>query len=970
MNNQGANLARRIAVTLLNSAPVRTPDVIHDMVEMAADVVQRQGHGKVDTEELAAQLMHEANVRVPAATMMADSIDHIEWLTSRRGTIRWSFWERYRTFLEQEKRFPQPTLASLDRLTDDILGRMEDPERSPKWDTRGMVVGSVQSGKTANYCGLICKAIDAGYRLIVVLAGMHNNLRSQTQYRIDEGVLGRDSQKYRNLNQDGSRIGVGLPLGPLLQISTQTSSSDNGDFNMKKADTSVDIGAVPVFLVVKKHSGVLKNLLQWVLHVRGEEVPGGSRQIIRDVPLLVIDDEADNASINTKDTKGRNRNTNDVTAINGRIRELLVAFEKCAYVGYTATPFANIFINPEAETLRHGEDIFPRSFILNVPPPSNYVSPARVFGLDGDPDADIEFKESLPLVRTVNDHTSVFPARHRRLLTVIELPESLHVAIRCFVLACAARRARGQTSVHNSMLIHVTRFTHVQQQIRALIHATIETMRLRIRNGEGVRQQTLLSDFQRLWTDDFVPTTRKVCAMSPEEHLTPVSWNEVAAEILPAMERIEVKEINGHATDALNYVNNPDGVNVIAVGGDKLSRGLTLEGLSTSYFLRSSQMYDTLMQMGRWFGYRPNYLDLCRLFTTHDLCQSYRHIALAEIELRRDFERMQMAGLTPRRFGLRVREHPSGLLITALNKMSHGRTQHLSYAGQLVQTSHFRTALDDVQNNAALVTRFLAALGGEPAALRPNSGSGWLWKVSADRLIDELLRDFLVAEEDWRLQKTELIEFIRKQVGNGELIHWTIALASSNRAASRFHCAGCDAGVALRKPEDDSWPDGTVPELYATRKANIQSPDHQAWDLGQMRLDDTTMDALLAKRAATDAGLLFSSDEIEILRDCHKENALLSDVAAKLTSLGRTSSADAHRATINGEVARRLRPKSHGLLLIYPLAPTGPLWPNSNPPFFGLAFSFPSSHTARAVPYRVNSIWQQSFHDEDYSDDD
>ncbi|HSW02312.1 MAG TPA: hypothetical protein VLI39_19260 [Sedimentisphaerales bacterium] len=448
MNTDAFNNARAIAVTLLNRQPQRTPEVIRAQAKLAIQTTHAAGLGDVDSDALVAQLMHEANVYVPDATIMDDPTDHIEWLPTRRGSIQWTFWNRYEMFLEHEKKFPHPVVDSVGKLTDEILSRLEDPERSPRWDCRGMVVGSVQSGKTANYCALICKAIDAGYRLVVVMAGMYNNLRSQTQYRLDEGVLGRDSQKERKYDQANSLIGVGRLFGQLLPITTLTNSLETGDFRAPVADTiSVDIGSEPVVLVVKKNGSVLRNLLQWVLHVRGEKVPGREHRVIRAVPLLLIDDEADNASINTKDRKGKTGDENEVTAINGRIREFLDAFEKSAYVGYTATPFANIFINPDAETPRHGEDIFPRSFILNVSPPSNYVSPSRVFGLDGDPDSEIEAKQEIPLVRLIDDHDHIFPPKHKKDLTVSRLPGSLTTALRCFVLVCAARRARGQSDV-------------------------------------------------------------------------------------------------------------------------------------------------------------------------------------------------------------------------------------------------------------------------------------------------------------------------------------------------------------------------------------------------------------------------------------------------------------------------------------------------------------------------------------------
>ena len=963
--------ARNIAVTLLNMQPLRTPEVIRAQVKQAASVALAAGLGAVDEEALVAQLMHEGNVHVPDATLMFDPADHIEWLPAKRGSISWQFWSRYQTYLEQDKKLPEPVVSSLGRLTDEILGRLEDPLRAAPWDCRGMVVGSVQSGKTANYSGLICKAIDAGYKLVVVLAGTHNNLRSQTQYRLDEGVLGRDSQKDRSLDRADSLIGVGKLFGQTLPIHTLTTSLEDGDFRAPRADTGVTIGGDPVILVVKKYGSVLANLLKWVLHVRGEET-GGGRRIVRGLPFLVIDDEADNASINTKSS--RKKGESEVTAINGRIRELLDAFEKSAYVGYTATPFANIFINPDAETPKHGEDLFPRSFILNVSPPSNYVSPARVFGLEGDIDSGIEPAAELPLFSLVADHEEAFPPKHRKDHVVTELPESLIHAIHCFVLSCAARRARGQADVHNSMLVHVTRWVAVQGLVLELIQKEVDSIRRRIKFGEGERKDALLPHLNRVWLSEYIPITARVRLMAQDEELAEVTWEEIVRALPEAVARIEVKEINGHATDALDYVAHTQGLTVIAVGGDKLSRGLTLEGLSVSYFLRTSVMYDTLMQMGRWFGYRPGYLDLCRLFTTDDLRRWYRHIALAEIELRREFDRMKAAGLTPRRYGLRIREHPEGLLITAMNKMSHARTQRLSYAGQLVQTAHFMTNEDVVKSNFAVAGRFIEQLGGAGSAVTVTNARVWT-NVSADRVIDGLIREFQVAPEGWRFQKAELIEFIRRQGEIGELTDWTVALVDTDGSVARVPLGGCLVGPAERAPEKGGWDSESIPAVYATQNANIQSPGHQALDLAQIVVSSKIFEELVAKRVILGGGRLFCPEEVEIIRGCRDEGGTLALAAERITAFRKAASSTnggekIGSAKINGEVARQVRPGSHGLVLIYLLVPTGKRWPKTREPFVGLAVSFPSSHTAKAVTYSVNKVWQTMLRDGDYEDAD
>ena len=272
-----------------------------------------------------------------------------------------------------------------------------------------MVVGQVQSGKTSNYTGLICKAVDAGYKVIIVLAGIHNSLRSQTQLRLDEGFLGRDTQVKRAYEEGIAPLGVGnIRLNnKKLIVHSATSSEEKGDFNNRVANKLglIPGGHDPILMVVKKNKSVLTNLVKWALSTVTEQA---GKRIMRDVPLLVIDDEADHASINTKlmlDENGKSVDDDNVTAINGLIRKLLNSFEQSAYIGYTATPFANIFIYPNSLSNKHCTDLFPRSFIINLPAPSNYIGPAQVFGLEAEPAIDLEEVRGLDIIREINDQT-------------------------------------------------------------------------------------------------------------------------------------------------------------------------------------------------------------------------------------------------------------------------------------------------------------------------------------------------------------------------------------------------------------------------------------------------------------------------------------------------------------------------------------------------------------------------------------
>jgi len=950
--------ARNLAVDILRKERVKTPELIQETATKAAHAQTLfDPRASVDVEKLTAELRHLFSVSAESATALDDPTGHTPWLPSRRANIAWRFWNRYMTYLERDFGMPPAVVGNLDELTNMTLERLEDPQRGPPWDRRGMVVGSVQSGKTANYTGLICKAVDARYKLVIVLAGIHSNLRAQTQLRLDEGVLGFDTQKSRKLNTDSRWVGVGKLPGDQLVVHSLTSSAENGDFNKTVAEQiGVMLGGDPVVLVIKKNSHLLENLIKWVLHVAGSDEATTGGRVVRNVPLLLIDDEADNASVNTKAKPGVH-DSESVTAINGKIRKLLDAFEKSAYVGYTATPFANIFINPDAETPEHGEDLFPRSFIINVKPPNNYVGPVRVFGLDGDPDAGIVASDGLPIVRAIDDFGAAFPPKHKIDHVPDELPDSLRRAIRCFILTCAARRARGQVKNHNSMLVHVTRFVNVQGVVVNLIRTELVGLQRRIEFGDGNRHPKLLDEMEQLWKEEFIPVTQ---ALGTDAG-TPITWADVRVQLHPAAAKIAVLPINGFAKEALDYKEHEvEGRTVIAVGGDKLSRGLTLEGLSISYFLRTSRMYDTLMQMGRWFGYRPGYLDLCRLFTTRTLADWYRHIAFAEEELRREFDYMVAAGLTPANYGLRVRTHPDGMIVTALNKMSHGRTLELSWAGVLAQTTQLPKEAAKIAANLRATEALLAGLG-QPSPIEGRETRVWMGVPAA--AVAKFVEALQFPPASARASGEQLGAFIRKQAGKvpAELTAWTVALVSHAQAPAARHrkCAGFDVGLIERNPESQ------MATSFALKKANILNPVDEARDFTGS-FNQVWFDAVTGKRELV--------DDVTWLKEQIGRDA--AEVALELTRRWQQTEppkirkpAEGETKRANGRVLRVLRRPENGLLLIYPLLPPAKVVPEKpipeeptglkpdGPPIVGVALSFPTSATTLGVEYRVNRVW-------------
>ena len=248
----------------------------------------------------------------------------------------------------------------LNDVTDEILDYSGNPIDTDGWRRRGMVIGHVQSGKTTNYASLICKAADAGYKIIILLAGITNSLRQQTQERLDEYFIGRKSV-FQAVAQEPLTIAnyAGERRFPAY------GTSRDRDFSKTAATTwGVTLSALnePIIFVTKKNKSTLENLAEWLGPTQFRE------------PLLLIDDEADNASINTS------ANPTRITAIDHRDPDDLSKFDRSTYVGYTATPFANIFIDPDTEHAMLQDDLFPRHFIKALDPPSNYMGAGRFFG--------------------------------------------------------------------------------------------------------------------------------------------------------------------------------------------------------------------------------------------------------------------------------------------------------------------------------------------------------------------------------------------------------------------------------------------------------------------------------------------------------------------------------------------------------------------------------------------------------------
>ena len=751
----------------LPAGELPTPEKIRECIKLAGAATPSVTDEQA--EQLAKQFEKIHGVTMDlGATLKEEAFQ--EWLDDARSDIDTFYWDRYRKLLA-ERHFSAHVLATLDSVTERTLGLLENPKKDERWDRRGMVIGHVQSGKTASYTGLICKAADAGYKVIIVIAGIHNNLRSQTQGRIDEGFIGFDSAKLL-LNKPESQkiVGVGR-----FNRSRRPNAFTNSlrDFN-KATATSVGIPLEnliePAVFVIKKNSSTLKNLIDWLTEHNAKY-----RTSSISSPLLLIDDEADNASINIK------RGRDEVSRINGQIRQLLKLFDRSCYVGYTATPFANIFIDPDTDHEMFGDDLFPRHFIVSLDPPDNYFSATRVF-LD----------EEGRFVRHIEDNEDLLPFKHQITHTVTGLPESLQTAVRAFIIARAVRIVRGHVGEHNSMLVNVSRFTGVQKQMRNEIHSFVDQIRSNVRvNGAKPEVEALrdpeISALRNVFTEEYAD-------------VSDVSWSQIQAKLWDSVSAVNVVEVNSRASGSLDYADHGKaGLNVIAVGGFSLSRGLTLEGLLISYFLRNSMMYDTLMQMCRWFGYRAGYDDLCRIWMAEEAEGWYAHIAESIEELREELRRMEAANATPEQFGLKVRSHPDTLIVTARNKMGSGQklVVAIGLANKFIETAVLRRDEPSLRTNRQAAITLAANLRAVGKA--PESGE----RVDGGRLVRSApvstVLNFLSSfrnHDGSHLTETDPVRRYIDERSTGELKDWDILFAGVDGRSKRT-LLDCSLGFEL-----------------------------------------------------------------------------------------------------------------------------------------------------------------------------
>jgi Z1 domain len=956
MNNIN-HAAKSICYAFLNLIPKESISSDSILKIINEKIATSKEFETVDKSELFEILMAELSIGKGEITSLSDNIE--PWLYNEKANIKFDLWDRYKLYMhDKDPSFP---VNELDDFTDKILDKCVNPKQNGSWDRRGMVVGHVQSGKTSNYVGVINKAVDAGYKLVIVIAGTISTLRRQTHERIDEGFIGRSSAVFIRENKKTNIVGVGkIKVGTEIYSLTSSfySKGDEGDFNQKVANSlNIPIGKNPVVFVIKKNKSILENLIDWLSKDSNIRLIDGQPKLF-DVPALIIDDEADAASVNTAKT------IDEAKAINKLIRVLLNLFNQNTFIGYTATPYANLFIPQESneeiqaivknKTYKTGNDLFPKDFIINIKAPQNYIGAAKIFGLENPITG--KNNEPLDIFRSVNDFaqspfyvladevdTEDFP-RYRSPKKDEPLPEflpeSLKAAIKSFILTCAIRRVRRQETKHNSMLVHVALLVKWIDRVAYLVNEQLREYTNAINGNDS----ELISEFKELYLTDFEPTTENILENLDYKdiRIKKHEWEDILLELPKAVTKIEVRSVHGtrsisnleyHNIEEIDYGRYENGFSVIAVGGSRLSRGITLEGLSISYYLRTTKMYDSLMQMGRWFGYRPGYVDLCRIYTTEEIFSWFNHVTMATEEMRNDFDEMTALLKRPKDFRLKVQNHSGLLTITSLSKINKNYTEQieLSLQGKNPQTYLLLKNKSAIENNFKLLENLFNQLGYPKEENLIKSKTRNLPRYLIYRNVDvDIVCDFVggFKIDIPSINNEVLVGYIKNQEKCKSIKEWSICIVSNT-----------DDEVSLYTQIQGKKPD-------KSSKTNDNKPFNFSLTAG-----NETIKLRSSVRNQTEEHSLFkiTKNQIDDLKD--------RQVDLNTTELPN-----------NKAIKSRRKELQKGLLLIYALDPRGTSNADFGKPIIGYSLHFPEIENEMKISYTVTK--KGDFLDDIMEDDD
>lgn len=731
-------------------------------LEQAFESVRDQLEAYCAAEE-AFDHLDQARKNVEASLQSIDHLTRVNAVRTRRmpwysgPSAQSSNWDAYRAFLI-EKGW-ENTIPSIDESSSGVVASLYNPG-TPRYESRGLVLGYVQSGKTANMTAVIAKAADAGYKLVIILTGMIEKLRKQTQRRIESDLILRPgAQKWHRWTTEDADF---------------TLQPTNPGFQFNPSERNI--------LVVKKQKDVLQRIV--------EKLVNTSANTKNDTPVLIIDDECDQASVNAA---GRD---NEITTLNRLIREIMNHLPRHSYVGYTATPFANVLIDPSVKP-DEPLDLYPKDFIYTLPKPAEYFGAERLFGRDLiDAEQPLGEDEELDVIRLI-------PEEEVPSLSVtkddpdFELTESAAEALDYFLLATAIRELRGQSDEHSTMLYHTSHLRQVHGQIAREVIRLLQHRRDLLEKGATSYLKTL-EDLQ----------AREMAKVPPSLYgYEEPDITELVPHLLAAVRAAEVVVVNSESDDDLDYGNaeGEGGKRYIAIGGNVISRGLTLEGLVSSFFMRTSKQYDTLMQMGRWFGYRKGYEDLPRVWMTAQMQDNFYRLATVEADIREKIRvyEQEEPDITPLDVAVKIRQIP-GLAITARNKMRAARRCRFSFAGEHRQTTCFQHKDDSVLKKNWDAAELLVNQAAKASSLE-HVDRGVLLRDVDRSIVETFLNSYVIHGKHADLvdcggNANHLLRYIsrRKQKSSDNLKLWNIGIIQprGNRPVTETEIKGV-SGLSL-----------------------------------------------------------------------------------------------------------------------------------------------------------------------------
>lgn len=826
------------------------------------------------------------------------------WLYDIKDRTSHAYFDRYKLHLAQEG-FSPKAITNIENSCERILSLCSNPKNvtDPR-RKKGLVVGDVQSGKTANYLGLINMAYDYGYKVVVLLAGLTDSLRLQTQKRTDEGVVGAVSDTIGNKVEV---CGVGIANNEYYAIPFTNRENDFANFINRNLNAGINDFTKPVILVVKKNRKILDSVLEKLqTAVQGY----GSNSI------LIIDDEADNASISTA------KPGNNPTAINKCIRGIFNKFPIASYVGFTATPFANIFINPEDKD-PDDLDLFPSDFIVQLNAPDNYFGGGKVFPEAG---------KVARAVRLLDENEEYFlPVKHKIYDHFYTMPQSMKEAIAVFLINNVVRTVRGHGKKHRSMMINISRFNNMQYDIENTVSAYVGKIRNIIEQDSYKDTKDFIkNDDMKLIYDTFHSEFFDIVRDGSEKYGTdPISWETIKSGLYDEVKLLVTTVVNSRvsAKGRFNYDDYEEtGARVIAIGGFVLSRGLTLEGLMVSYYSRNAGAYDILLQMCRWFGYRPKYEDLCRIYMSESNVERFDACLDAVANLKSQFAEMERQGKEPRDFGLMVKESPdtleTTLLVTSRNKMYYTDEilYHLNYGGVYADTSKIPLDARKNDHNRDAFKNFYEKIKVLPNAFSQEKYKHYMAREVSKFDVAEFIRLLQISYHNKKFETEGLSEYIEK---SDVFPYWDVVVAEGTYSDETF-LEGLDLPQGFKAPRRSfKLEDG----LIKIGGGNNRIIDPGVFDAG-LNISEEKKKKILAQKDKDDPG--------------HKPHEFLTAIDY-------------------------LKEREHPILVVYPIKldldkATDEAKKEymacfkSDVPIFGFAIGFPKKEEPVMVKYRINKV--------------